>query len=85
MNYWKINFDLSIMYVFVNVMFYNFFLMDMVCIQGNCAENTAAKLEISREEQDEFAISSYKKTAAAWQVSCCKPIFNFDVLQTPTL
>ncbi|KAM7440195.1 Acetyl-CoA acetyltransferase [Porites harrisoni] len=34
---------------------------------GNCAENTAAKLEISREEQDEFAISSYKKTAAAWQ------------------
>ena len=76
----KINFDLSIMYVFINVMFYNFFLMDMVCIQGNCAENTAAKLEISREEQDEFAISSYKKTAAAWQVSCCKPIFNFDVL-----
>ncbi|CAH3016994.1 unnamed protein product [Porites evermanni] len=34
---------------------------------GNCAENTAAKLEISREDQDEFAISSYKKTAAAWQ------------------
>ena len=54
--------------------------MDMVCIQGNCAENTAAKLEISRGEQDEFAISSYKKTAAAWQVSCCKLIFNSDVL-----
>lgn len=50
--------------------------MDMVCIQGNCAENTAAKLEISREEQDEFAISSYKKTAAAWQVSC----YPFSIL-----
>lgn len=37
-------------------------------IQGNCAENTASKLEINREEQDEFAISSYKKTASAWQV-----------------
>ncbi|XP_068755186.1 acetyl-CoA acetyltransferase, mitochondrial-like [Montipora capricornis] len=34
---------------------------------GNCAENTAAKLEISREEQDEYAIGSYKKSAAAWQ------------------
>ena len=38
-------------------------------LQGNCTENTAAKLEISREEQDEFAISSYKKTEAAWQVT----------------
>ena len=36
--------------------------------QGNCAENTALKLELSREEQDEFAIGSYKKTAAAWEV-----------------
>ncbi|XP_027044050.1 acetyl-CoA acetyltransferase, mitochondrial-like [Pocillopora damicornis] len=35
--------------------------------QGNCAENTASKLELSREEQDEFAIGSYKKTAAAWE------------------
>ncbi|XP_058951728.1 acetyl-CoA acetyltransferase, mitochondrial-like isoform X2 [Pocillopora verrucosa] len=34
---------------------------------GNCAENTASKLELSREEQDEFAIGSYKKTAAAWE------------------
>lgn len=37
-------------------------------LQGNCAENTASELEISREEQDQFAISSYKKTEAAWQV-----------------
>ncbi|KAK2570973.1 Acetyl-CoA acetyltransferase, partial [Acropora cervicornis] len=34
---------------------------------GNCAENTAAKLKISREEQDEYAIGSYKKSAAAWE------------------
>ncbi|XP_075226404.1 acetyl-CoA acetyltransferase 1 isoform X3 [Lycorma delicatula] len=33
---------------------------------GNCAENTAKKLSITREQQDEFAISSYKKSAAAY-------------------
>ncbi|XP_067123109.1 acetyl-CoA acetyltransferase, mitochondrial [Centruroides vittatus] len=30
---------------------------------GNCAENTAKKFNIKREEQDDFAINSYKKTA----------------------
>lgn len=34
---------------------------------GNCAENTAKKLGISRQEQDDFAIGSYKKSAAAYQ------------------
>ncbi|EMD00521.1 hypothetical protein BAUCODRAFT_61941 [Baudoinia panamericana UAMH 10762] len=34
---------------------------------GNCAENTAKKYEISREEQDEFAILSYKRTQEAWK------------------
>ncbi|KAF2138068.1 uncharacterized protein K452DRAFT_234861 [Aplosporella prunicola CBS 121167] len=33
---------------------------------GNCAENTAKKYEISREEQDEFAILSYKRAQEAW-------------------
>ncbi|XP_031846901.1 acetyl-CoA acetyltransferase 1 isoform X3 [Nomia melanderi] len=33
---------------------------------GNCAENTAKKLNITREEQDEYAISSYKRSAAAY-------------------
>lgn len=33
---------------------------------GNCAENTAKKLKISREEQDQFAISSYKRSEAAY-------------------
>uniref|UniRef100_A0A6I8SJQ5 acetyl-CoA C-acetyltransferase n=1 Tax=Xenopus tropicalis TaxID=8364 RepID=A0A6I8SJQ5_XENTR len=33
---------------------------------GNCAENTAKKLSISREEQDSFAINSYTRSKAAW-------------------
>lgn len=34
---------------------------------GNCAENTAKKYSISREEQDEFAILSYKRAQEAWK------------------
>lgn len=34
---------------------------------GNCAENTAKKLNISREDQDAFGISSYKRSAQAWK------------------
>lgn len=32
---------------------------------GNCAENTAKKMNITREEQDDFAIMSYKRSQAA--------------------
>ncbi|MEQ8626827.1 acetyl-CoA C-acyltransferase [Ekhidna sp.] len=32
---------------------------------GNCAENTAKEMSISREAQDEYAINSYKKVAAS--------------------
>ncbi len=32
---------------------------------GVCADNTASKYEISREQQDAFAIQSYKRAAAA--------------------
>lgn len=35
---------------------------------GNCAENTAKKLNISRQQQDDYAISSYKRSAAAHEV-----------------
>ena len=35
---------------------------------GNCGEDTAKKLGISREEQDEFAIGSYQKSQAAGKV-----------------
>ncbi|KAF2864273.1 thiolase [Piedraia hortae CBS 480.64] len=34
---------------------------------GNCAENTAKKYSIGREEQDEFAILSYKRAQEAWK------------------
>ncbi|KAI5296285.1 hypothetical protein KEM56_005471, partial [Ascosphaera pollenicola] len=33
---------------------------------GNCAENTAKKYGISREEQDAYAIQSYKRAQDAW-------------------
>lgn len=33
---------------------------------GNCAEKCAAEYKITREEQDDFAITSYKRAAAAW-------------------
>lgn len=34
---------------------------------GNCAELCAKDKNISREEQDQFAINSYKRAAAAWE------------------
>ena len=34
---------------------------------GNCAETCASEKEFSREEQDNFAITSYKRSAAAWE------------------
>ena len=34
---------------------------------GICAEETAKEFSISREEQDEYAISSYKNAAKAWE------------------
>uniref|UniRef100_A0AAG5DNW4 Acetyl-CoA acetyltransferase, mitochondrial n=1 Tax=Anopheles atroparvus TaxID=41427 RepID=A0AAG5DNW4_ANOAO len=33
---------------------------------GNCAENTAKQMGITRKDQDDFAINSYKRSAAAW-------------------
>lgn len=33
---------------------------------GVCAEQCAAKYEVSREEQDHFAIQSYERSAKAW-------------------
>jgi acetyl-CoA C-acetyltransferase len=34
---------------------------------GSAAEKLAAEMKITREQQDEFAIQSYKKSALAWQ------------------
>ena len=36
------------------------------CAMGVCADNTAKEMNISRQDQDAFAINSYKRSAAAW-------------------
>ena len=36
------------------------------CAMGVCADNTAKEMNISRQDQDSYAISSYKRSAAAW-------------------
>jgi acetyl-CoA C-acetyltransferase len=33
---------------------------------GNCAENTAKKYKVTREQQDEYAIRSFERAQAAW-------------------
>lgn len=43
---------------------------------GNCAEDTAKNYAISREEQDEFAIESYKRSAAAWEVRVDQVVYS---------
>jgi len=34
---------------------------------GGCADNSAKKHGITREQQDEYAVKSYEKAAAAWK------------------
>ena len=34
---------------------------------GNCADNTAREMNITREAQDEYAIKSYKRSAESWE------------------
>ncbi len=36
------------------------------CAMGVCADNTAKEMNISRADQDNYAITSYKRSAAAW-------------------
>ncbi|KAE8226163.1 hypothetical protein CF319_g1198 [Tilletia indica] len=36
-------------------------------LMGVCAENTAKKYNLTREDQDAYAIESYKRAAAAWE------------------
>lgn len=46
--------------------------MCLVFSKGNCAENTAKQLTISREEQDSYAIGSYTKSKTAWDSGILK-------------
>ena len=39
---------------------------------GNCADNTAKEMNISREEQDNYAIQSYTRSAEAWKSGAFK-------------
>lgn len=39
---------------------------------GNCADNTAKEMNISREQQDEYAIQSYKRAAASTEAGLFK-------------
>jgi acetyl-CoA C-acetyltransferase len=36
------------------------------CAMGVCADNTAKEMKISRQDQDNYAIESYKRSAASW-------------------
>jgi acetyl-CoA C-acetyltransferase len=36
------------------------------CAMGVCADNTAKEMKISRQDQDNYAIASYKRSASAW-------------------
>lgn len=37
------------------------------CAMGVCADHTAKEMKISREEQDQYAIESYRRAADAWK------------------
>lgn len=36
------------------------------CAMGVCADNTAKEMNITRQAQDEYAVNSYKRSAASW-------------------
>lgn len=46
---------------------------------GVCAEQTAKKYQISREEQDEYAIASYRRAQRAW----AEGKFNDEIVAVP--
>jgi acetyl-CoA C-acetyltransferase len=49
------------------------------CAMGICADNTASQMGISREEQDKYAITSYKRSAEAWKAGK----FQDEVIPVP--
>ena len=48
---------------------------------GNCADNTAKEMNISREDQDAYAIQSYKRAAEAWE----KGMFKDEIVPVEML
>ena len=49
------------------------------CAMGVCADNTAKEMNISRQDQDSYAINSYKRSAASW----AKGKFNDEIVPVP--
>lgn len=47
---------------------------------GNCAENTARKLGITRADQDKFALESYRRAKAAWEQTDPAPVFQAEIV-----
>lgn len=43
---------------------------------GNCAENTAKNYSITKEQQDEYAMNSYQRSAESYE----KGIFNMELV-----
>ena len=43
---------------------------------GNCGEDCASKFNITREDQDNFAIESYRRAEVAWSCGA----FNAEVI-----
>ena len=49
---------------------------------GNCGENTAKNLGISREDQDGYGMESYRRSAAAYASNAIQPeIFEVSIPQ----
>ncbi len=49
---------------------------------GNCADNTAKEMNITREQQDQYAINSYKRVAAATESGLLKDeIVSIEISQ----
>ena len=46
------------------------------CAMGVCADNTAREMNITRQDQDNYAINSYKKSADSWKAGK----FNEEVI-----
>lgn len=53
-------------------------MLIIISIKGSCGESTAKKVGVTRAEQDEFAVSSYKRSANAWKVSEFTNIISFQ-------
>lgn len=48
---------------------------------GECTEDIAAEMNITREDQDNFAIQSYKRSAAAWNKEKGESVLAKEVVE----